>query len=116
MKKCLIHIGMEKTGSTSIQRLLGQSSAMLREAGICYPLAALTGVELALPIRHDQAATERLRAQTGLDIVANFDQDPCGKLLTDVRLSRWVNLETRLAFLFRHLSGRSETLDAGVST
>ncbi len=39
MTRCLIHIGMEKTGSTSIQRLLRDNGAALRRAGVAYPLA-----------------------------------------------------------------------------
>ena len=38
MTRCLIHIGMEKTGSTSIQRLLRDNAQLLREAGVEFPL------------------------------------------------------------------------------
>lgn len=38
MIKCFIHIGMEKTGSTSIQWLLREHAKQLRRAGVEYPL------------------------------------------------------------------------------
>jgi hypothetical protein len=38
MTRCLIHIGMEKTGSTSIQRFLHANAKQLRDAGIGFPL------------------------------------------------------------------------------
>lgn len=38
MTKCFIHIGMEKTGSTSIQWFLREHARQLRRAGVGYPL------------------------------------------------------------------------------
>lgn len=37
MAKCFIHVGMEKTGSTSIQQAIRQNLPWLKEAGIIYP-------------------------------------------------------------------------------
>lgn len=38
-RKCFIHIGTHKTGTTSIQHLLIRNSSALRERGYCYPQA-----------------------------------------------------------------------------
>jgi hypothetical protein len=39
MKKCYIHIGVHKTGTTSIQNLLGRHRAALRKYGISVPVS-----------------------------------------------------------------------------
>lgn len=39
MKKCFIHIGMEKAGSTSIQEFLKENMKALRNVGVVYPSA-----------------------------------------------------------------------------
>ena len=41
MAKCLIHIGMEKTGSTSIQQALIQNKSLLERLGVAFPQAGL---------------------------------------------------------------------------
>lgn len=42
-KRCLIHIGAPKTGSTLIQRVLFENRAALAEKGIAYPEVSLRG-------------------------------------------------------------------------
>ena len=37
MAKCFIHIGMEKTGSTSVQEAIRKNSSLLENAGILFP-------------------------------------------------------------------------------
>ena len=37
MRQAIIHIGTTKTGTTSIQRVLGRNRAILPEQGVCYP-------------------------------------------------------------------------------
>lgn len=43
LENLVIHIGMPKTGSTAIQRVMGMNRAMLRDVGIAFPKAASQG-------------------------------------------------------------------------
>ena len=66
-KKLILHIGTQKTGTTSIQNFLGANAALLAEQGIGYPLD-LGGFRTVAKERNahvlDRAAVVRARAKS----------------------------------------------------
>lgn len=84
-----LHIGTEKTGSTSIQRFLAKNRARLREAGVLFPLApgldnqkALTAI--AEEKSEDSALQEIFDIRTKSDL-QQFRQDLRQKLRKELR-------------------------------
>jgi hypothetical protein len=87
-----LHIGTEKTGSTSIQRFLAKNRVRLQEAGVLFPLApgldnqrALTAI--AEENLEDSALQEIFDIQTPDDL-QRFRQDLHGKLEKELREAR----------------------------
>jgi len=84
-----LHIGTEKTGSTSIQRFLAKNRARLREAGVLFPVApgldnqkALTAI--AEENTEDSALQEIFDIRTKSDL-QRFRQDLRQKLRKELR-------------------------------
>lgn len=48
--RAILHIGMEKTGTTSLQAALAASRSVLEDAGFCYSRAAGKQAHIALPL------------------------------------------------------------------
>ena len=66
-KKLILHIGCEKTGTTTIQRTLANNRKRLREGGYCYSTVLGQTNHFALPIYClDDSRVTPLRASRGL--------------------------------------------------
>lgn len=79
-KKVIIHIGMGRCGSSTVQHLLHGNSARLGELGISYPIDEFAGVahhELA-PLRIEEISAAEKKWES---IIKNFDSDKCYTLL-----------------------------------
>jgi len=55
LKRLIIHIGLAKTGSSSLQRFFQLNQDLLRAKGICYPTLGRGGEKAHLPLFHSQA-------------------------------------------------------------
>jgi len=85
----ILHIGTEKTGSTSIQRYLAKNRVRLREAGVLFPLAPGLDNQRALTAAaeentQDSALQEMFDLRTPNDL-QRFRQDLRGKLKKELR-------------------------------
>jgi len=65
MRRCIIHIGTHKTGSTSLQRYLHANATALAGAGILYPVAKGENAHHAI-FREVSGKARAGRARTGL--------------------------------------------------
>ncbi|HEX8233997.1 MAG TPA: hypothetical protein VF559_11710 [Caulobacteraceae bacterium] len=102
-----VHIGFEKTGSTTIQRFLGVNHARLKQSGVLYPLAAGRPSQANLPAAvMEDGRVERMRARLGLtsdEALATFRDRFRADLTVEVEAARprtllfsHENLSTRL--------------------
>lgn len=74
MSRCILHIGMEKTGSTSLQRFIGLNRALLLQHGILAPRALaphadqnqLNHISLATLAMDAGSESQPLRSQFGI--------------------------------------------------
>ena len=93
MKRLYLHIGFNKTGSTSLQYCLAQNSATLEQAGFLYPGAAqdsyvqnLQHTPLAAALPERPVAWLRPRKRAGLDraladLLAAIDASPAAAVI-----------------------------------
>lgn len=64
-KTCYLHIGGQKTGSTSIQHTCASNAALLEEQGICYPTLTANHYPLAIHLREDSSRVRAFLQQGG---------------------------------------------------
>jgi hypothetical protein len=88
--ECFLHIGTEKTGTTTIQHFLAANRANLQQQGVIYPRApgnqnhtalsayALRGTKIATKNRKAGASTEQKLHQVNGGIVAALDEELSG--------------------------------------
>jgi hypothetical protein len=76
LRRCILHIGVHKTGTTAIQHALADRSAELEQRGICYPVSGRPNGR-----SHNQIAFELAGSDRALDREANA-------LLLDAALRR----------------------------
>lgn len=107
MKKCYIHIGVHKTGTTSIQMLLGKHRAALRKHGISVPVAGnawspdvgyhhniafeLNGDSRYVPGKGGLAELFRELEQESCPTVVISSEDLCFTMRDEAKLSRLRN-------------------------
>ena len=77
-KRCVLHIGTEKTGTTAIQHYLRHHRESLLEQGVCFPLAAntehLSQWEFAAIVHHGGPWKQDMGRELGITDRASQDQ------------------------------------------
>ena len=77
-KRCVLHIGTEKTGTTAIQHYLRHHRERLLEQGVCFPLAAntehLSQWEFAAIVHHGGPWKQDMGRELGITDSASQDQ------------------------------------------
>ena len=107
---CALHIGMEKTGTTSIQAMMAKNRAVLKEAGYCYSrsLGSQNHVNLVVYARDDDTSdNQRKRAlsNTGLSL-ANLR----AKIASELAEEASQNAGHKLLLSNEHLQSRLTNL------
>jgi hypothetical protein len=76
MRKCLVHIGTHKTGSTSIQGMLKGHRPELAQHGFFYPTAGIPSGLLARHIAWELSGDHRFRPDHGTvnDLLNEIDE------------------------------------------
>ncbi len=103
---CSLHIGMEKTGTTSIQAMMSQNRAVLAEAGYCYShaMGRDNHVNLVVYARDDDTSDnqrKRALANTGLPL-----EDLRTKISNDLAAEAAKNAGKKLILSNEHLQSR----------
>src|SRR5437016_5255870 len=104
--RCFLHIGTEKTGTTTIQSFLAQNRDRLREQGVMYPSAPGNHNHIALAAyalrRTGITARHRLRQPETFREVRQFRDELIDNLDAELRNANASNL----IFSNEHLSSR----------
>ena len=110
MKKVYIHIGTEKTGTTSIQNVLAKNRESLLKNDYCYPSSPGVKNHEFLAIYCAPESTRDLRSKHGLMSDVSLSQffSMFSKNLKNEFISSGAN---NIIFSNEHLSSRVHTVD-----
>ncbi|MEO8927082.1 MAG: hypothetical protein ABI306_07945 [Caulobacteraceae bacterium] len=91
MTECILHIGVEKTGSTSVQATLSKNRQKLRAHGVLYPEALGEKNHVKAYAFASESGVDELKSPWGLDnpaAIARFRNQLTAQLTQEVRAAR----------------------------